>query len=211
MYWVKEKLADATRFLRTLYLNLSVPILFGYVLHLCLHRNVKIGVVELVLVILCVAEPIFVLSSKYFVTLKFGKDGFQVGFKQGTHTTDPITLCNDATFQDPPPPPESRKAEEETFESLSIESKMLLRTLWQNQKLRYGKTANDRWAFKQELFDEDKFHKGVSEQSETGRVSINKNGMVYLTDIGLSYCNRFDADVSGYPIHFGPPFPGWVK
>lgn len=90
------------------------------------------------------------------------------------------------------------------FEKLSPSEKKILRTLWPNQKA-YRGPPELRWGFtispqSSEFLD---FMVGLDALIPKGMVGIGaKRGLVYLTDVGLKFCDDHKEKILAYPFFY---------
>jgi hypothetical protein len=80
----------------------------------------------------------------------------------------------------------------------STDERKIVATLWKYQKLHFPSDKSRRWTFtvSQEAPDFPRFSRGLTELARKQLVAIAPNGQVMLTNGGLAFCERNNADIS---------------
>jgi cell division septation protein DedD len=211
---------------------LVIPAVFSLLLLNSLAQTPKpqISILHIVLAALALSPWIVRLLATHFSEFEFGLQGAKGKFATRPATELPVaapreparptpaaqtaaapapaqaprTATATETPAQPAAPPAAQPRPERPFQSLTLQAKAILKTLWHFQRQHFGADRSQRWGFTQRDRTPQyiNFSIGLLDLIQMGLVVIDGNGFVFLSDLGFQYCEQQHPEIEAYPYHY---------
>lgn len=179
-------------------------IVIGLIALLHILKLIQVDGYAIILIVLASLPAILPLASKYLKSLKLGKDGFEAIVADNEGKT--IAETKERTFTANAKSPLEVAAPKFPY---FIDSRRILSTLWHYQKELFGEDSVRRWGFGVAIgaSDYNEYRIGLDPLERDSLVSVDKRGICYLTNEGVTFCKEhrdiLDGDGPFY-TQFGP-------
>lgn len=186
---------EETRLMKDLLIRRWPFVLLGIIAALHIFDFIDVDIYGVALLFLAFLPVLLPLLATYLDTLKIGKDGVEGKMKANNEgkvlpNADQFDLIAS----------NEKLPEGDALFPLRLEARRVIATLWHYQKELFGENSLRRWGFGVGLgapnFSE--FSTGVSELAKGNFVHVDSNGLCYLTNEGIDFCQEHrdvvDAD-----------------
>lgn len=173
---------------------LIIPVTFGYLAYLSIYKSTQIGIIQISLATLALLPWLLKLITRYLSEFSVGPKGVSGKIRQSVTNKYEI----DKASQDVTPTSDNR------FQSLLLQTKKVLHTLWKFQVDTFGDDDSKRWGFTVGPGTPDylEFSLGVSELLKEGIATVDARGFVFLTNTGLEFCKQYNPEISASPFFY---------
>jgi len=179
---------------------LIVPVVFGYLCYGSIAKKFDVSVLQICLAAIALSPWILRLLPRYLSEFDIGLKGVSGKTKQGTVNKDEIEGKKLVFLT------EERivGTAESAFGKLLPQPKKVVRTLWKYQVEQFGPHDIRRWGFAvgTGAHDYHDFSLGVLELMRMHLVAFDSRGFVFLTDAGVEFCEKHNAEIVKYPDYY---------
>jgi hypothetical protein len=183
-----------------IWFRILLSIFFLFFAILDVFGIIAVGWPSIALLVIASLPVTLPLMSKYLISFKAGKEGIEGEFRQGTLKLDAV----------PPIYTLPAKAPDQitNYELFSVWARKILKALWTYQVQHFGEDTKERWGFTVNKNSADFFayHIGIGELLYRQFVFSDSNGLHFLTDAGIKYCQKNRSAIeaeSHYYKNFG--------